>query len=86
MSLRFTTKAITFSVACGLASLASAQTLKIGLASEPTAIDPHYHQTTPNEALVAHIFESLVSMSPDMQLEPALAESWEATADNTWTR
>lgn len=62
----------------------SAQTLKIGLASEPTAADPHYHQTTPNEAFLSHIFEPLVAMSPDMVLQPALAESWQAIDDNTW--
>lgn len=85
MNLRFTAKAVSISIACALASMASAQTLKIGLASEPTAIDPHYHQTTPNEALIAHIFEPLVRMSPDMELQPALAETWEATDDHTWT-
>ncbi|MCQ9618083.1 ABC transporter substrate-binding protein [Paenalcaligenes niemegkensis] len=71
-------------LACALSCGASAQTLKIALASEPTAIDPYYHQTTPNEALVYHIFEPLVRMSPDMELEPALAESWEAVGETTW--
>lgn len=75
--------------AVGLASAfamsAQAQTLKIGLASEPTAVDPHYHQTTPNEALVYHIFQPLVGMDADQSLVPALAESWEATDDTTWT-
>ncbi|MGE8545982.1 ABC transporter substrate-binding protein [Alcaligenes sp. WGS1538] len=72
-------------LACLFAGAASAQTLKIGLASEPTAVDPHYHQTTPNEALIYHIFQPLVAMSPDMKLTPALAKSWEATDDTTWT-
>jgi peptide/nickel transport system substrate-binding protein len=67
------------------AGLAHAQTLKIGLASEPTAVDPHYHQTTPNEALVYHIFQPLVAMNADQSLIPALAKSWEATDDTTWT-
>ena len=73
---------------CSLGALvavgAQAQTLKIGLASEPTAIDPHYHQATPNDALTTHIFEPLVAMSPDMKLMPALAASWEAIDDVTW--
>jgi len=67
-------------LACG----AHADTLKIGLASEPTAIDPHYHQLTPNEALIMHIFEPLVAMNPDMELIPALATSWKAVDDVTW--
>jgi len=73
---------------CSLGALvavgAQAQTLKIGLASEPTAIDPHYHQATPNDALTTHIFEPLVAMSPDMKLIPALATSWQAIDDVTW--
>ena len=85
MRLEFTVKTVALSIACAFASTAFAQTLKIGLASEPTAVDPHYHQTTPNEALVSHIFEPLVRMSPDMQLQPSLAKSWEATDENTWT-
>ena len=83
MRFEFTLKAVTLSLACAFASTAFAQTLKIGLASEPTAVDPHYHQTTPNEALISHIFEPLVRMSPDMELQPALAKSWEPTDDTT---
>ncbi|NYT57961.1 ABC transporter substrate-binding protein [Alcaligenaceae bacterium] len=79
-----TIKKIAVVVACAFAGIAQAQTLKIGLASEPTAVDPHYHQTTPNEALVSHIFQPLLAMSPDMKLVPALAKSWEATEENVW--
>src|SRR5690606_30000421 len=80
-----TIKKVAVVVACAFAGIAQAQTLKIGLASEPTAVDPHYHQTTPNEALISHIFQPLLAMSPDMKLTPALAKSWEATDDTTWT-
>ncbi|AEC21804.1 putative extracellular solute-binding protein [Pusillimonas sp. T7-7] len=80
-----TIKKIAVVVACAFAGIAQAQTLKIGLASEPTAVDPHYHQTTPNEALVSHIFQPLLAMSPDMTLMPALAKSWEATEETVWT-
>ncbi|HEY9572969.1 MAG TPA: ABC transporter substrate-binding protein [Pusillimonas sp.] len=78
-------KTIAVALACTFAGLSQAQTLKIGLASEPTAVDPHYHQTTPNEALVYHIFQPLVAMDADQKLQPALAKSWEATDDTTWT-
>lgn len=72
------------SIGALLATGAHAETLKIGLSSEPTAIDPHYHQGTPNDALTTHIFEPLVGMSGDMKLEPRLAASWEAKDDLTW--
>src|SRR5690625_729643 len=77
--------ALAFSLSCTFGGVSQAETLRIGLASEPTAVDPHYHQTTPNEALISHIFEGLVKMSPDMELQPALAQKWEATDDTTWT-
>lgn len=80
-----TIKRIAVVMTCAFAGITHAQTLKIGLASEPTAVDPHYQQTTPNEALVYHIFQPLVAMSSDMKLQPALAKSWEATDANTWT-
>ncbi|MGB3289961.1 MAG: ABC transporter substrate-binding protein [Burkholderiaceae bacterium] len=80
-----TIKTIAVALACAFAGLAQAQTLKIGLASEPTAVDPHYHQTTPNEALVYHIFQPLVAMDADQKLQPALAKSWAATDEKTWT-
>src|SRR3546814_20660525 len=67
-------KTIAVALACTFAGLSQAQTLKIGLASEPTAVDPHYHQTTPNEELVSHIFQPLVAMDADQTLPPALAK------------
>ena len=84
MMNRQTPTTIAALIAVALCGTASAQTLKIGLAAEPTAVDPHYHQTTPNEALLTHIFEPLVAMSPDMELRPALATGWRTVDDTTW--
>jgi peptide/nickel transport system substrate-binding protein len=66
------------------ASGAAAQTLKLGLSSEPTAIDPHYHDLTPNNALSRHIYEALTSTDPDLKIRPALAVSWSNRDDRTW--
>ena len=83
--MRFSTIAgLTCVLGCVIAVGASAESLRVGLAAEPTAIDPHHHRITPNAALAAHIFESLVEMDADMRLIPRLAESWEATDDLTW--
>ena len=68
----------------GATAGAQAQLLKIGLASEPTAMDPHYHQVTPNDSMVSHIFETLVGQDAQMKLVPQLAASWKALDDNTW--
>ena len=75
---------LAFIFGCVFAVGVHAESLKIGLASEPTAIDPHYHNLSTNNALAEHIFETLVSMSPEMATVPSLAESWKAIDDLTW--
>ncbi|MGH8724078.1 MAG: ABC transporter substrate-binding protein [Burkholderiales bacterium] len=66
------------------ATPAAAQELRIGLAAEPTAMDPHYHNLSPNNSLLSHIFESLVDQDERQRLTPGLAESWKAVDATTW--
>ena len=61
-----------------------AQELRIGLASEPSSVDPHYHNLSPNNMLSDHVFEGLVGQDAKQALEPGLAESWKAVDDTTW--
>ncbi|WP_148663310.1 ABC transporter substrate-binding protein [Bosea vaviloviae] len=68
-----------------LSAPAMAQTLRIALASEPTAVDPHYHDLTPNNALAMHIFDGLVLQDEKQALRPGLAASWENDGKNRWT-
>lgn len=65
-------------------SPAIAEELTIGLASEPTSIDPHYHNLGPNNAFGRHIFDRLILPDENQQLKPGLAVSWEAIDDLTW--
>ncbi len=58
--------------------------LTIGLASEPTSIDPHFHNLSPNNALSRHIFDRLVHTDEKQKLIPGLAVSWKAINDTTW--
>ena len=62
----------------------TAQELRVGLGAEPTAMDPHYHNLSPNNSLLTHIFESLVDQDERQRLQPGLAESWKAIDDTTW--
>jgi peptide/nickel transport system substrate-binding protein len=78
-------------LACTLAaSAAQAQapaagsTLKIGLSSEPTSMDPHYHQAAPNDAMTSHMFETLIGQNAKMDLIPRLATAWKSVDDTTW--
>lgn len=72
--------------ACAPAALAQGgpATLKIGLSSEPTSMDPHYHQATPNDAMTSHLFETLVGQDAAMNLIPRLATAWKPVDDTTW--
>jgi peptide/nickel transport system substrate-binding protein len=70
--------------ALAFATAAGAQDLRIGLASEPTAMDPHYHNLSPNNSLLSHIFESLVGQDERQRLTPDLAESWKPIDATTW--
>jgi peptide/nickel transport system substrate-binding protein len=62
----------------------SAQELRVGLALEPTSIDPHYHNLTPNNALAREIFDRLVMPDENQQLKPGLAVSWRPVKKTTW--
>jgi peptide/nickel transport system substrate-binding protein len=70
--------------AFALATAAYSEDLRIGIASEPTSMDPHFHNLTPNNSVLSHIFDSLVEQDERQRLTPGLAESWKAIDDTTW--
>lgn len=67
-----------------LATPALAKDLTIALASEPTSIDPHFHNLGPNNAFATHIFDRLVKTDEKQSLIPGLAVSWKPLDDTTW--
>ncbi|KAA2238353.1 ABC transporter substrate-binding protein [Salinarimonas soli] len=67
-----------------VAAPSQAQELKIGLASEATSIDPHFHNVGPNNALRKHIFEGLISNDENQKNIPELALSWKPISDTDW--
>jgi peptide/nickel transport system substrate-binding protein len=75
---------VILALAVAFAGIASAQDLRVGLAAEPTAMDPHYHNLTPNNSLLTHIFQRLVGQDERQRLVPELAESWKAIDATTW--
>lgn len=62
----------------------AARELTVGLASEPSSIDPHYHNLTPNNALARQVFDRLIMPDEKQVLKPGLAVSWKALDDLTW--
>jgi peptide/nickel transport system substrate-binding protein len=74
-------------LALAFAPLAPAQKereVSIGLQAAITSIDPHYHNLSPNNGLLLHIFEPLVNRDANQKLVPGLATSWRAIDDLTW--
>jgi len=56
----------------------------IGLQSPVTSMDPHYHNLSPNNSLLLHVYEPLVYRDANGKLKPGLAVSWKALDDLTW--
>jgi peptide/nickel transport system substrate-binding protein len=77
-----------FLLACALFALpvaAQAQrTLTIAAQSAPTAMDPHFHRSNSNNAVLRHVFDPLVDFDTAGRLVPRLAEAWRAVDDLTW--
>jgi len=61
-----------------------ASTLVIGLSSDITSLDPHFHNVTPNSNVAEHMFEALIAKDEKMRLKPGLATSWKALSDTVW--
>src|SRR5262245_46157113 len=60
------------------------QELKVGLSAEPSALDPHFHNLTPNNSLLRHIFDRLTHQDENQRVTPDLALSWRNVDDSTW--
>ncbi|WP_169569360.1 ABC transporter substrate-binding protein [Sneathiella limimaris] len=85
MKLRnFGLAASALAIAFTLPVAAQAANLTMGMDSEPSSIDPHYHNLGPNNALRRHMFESLTGQDEKQKLYPLLAESWKPTSETTW--
>ena len=61
-----------------------AANLAIGLGTDVTATDPHYHNLTPNNNVASHLFGYLVERNEKSQPVPSLATEWKAIDPTTW--
>src|SRR5690554_3663909 len=66
-----------------LAGAALAQTgdLEVAVDSSPAGLDPHKVTAFSSFAVTSQIYEALVTLNDDLQLEPALATGWEVSDD-----
>lgn len=77
---------ILLALSLGFAGAAHVQAddLVVGIASNVTSLDPHFHYQNPNSNIAAQIFDRLIAQDERQRLVPALAESWRNIDDKTW--
>jgi len=78
--------ALTFALAPSqaMAAVPAGATLTVGLGTDVTALDPHYHNLTPNNNVAAHVFGYLVDRNEKSQPIPGLATEWKTLDPTTW--
>ncbi|UCH18556.1 MAG: ABC transporter substrate-binding protein [Burkholderiales bacterium] len=65
-----------------IGSTSQAQTLRIGLAEDPDALDPTTARTFVGRIVFAALCDKLVDIDEKLNIVPQLATSWEWSADN----
>ena len=68
----------------GAPSVAEAQTLTKGVRAGPESIDPHWSTLGSHAEALRHIFDTLVGVDENLQLQPSLAVSWTPVEDDLW--
>ena len=63
---------------------ASAETFRWAGSTDPQTMDPHAVNSAPVLGFLNNVYEGLVRRGKDMQIEPALAESWEPLGADGW--
>lgn len=58
--------------------------LVIAALSDATILDPHISSDVPSGNVQINIYETLTKFDEDLELQPLLAESWEAVEDDVW--
>lgn len=81
---RAATLAAALTLAVAPAAAQQPRTLTIGAQTPPSSLDPHYHNTTQNNAALGQVYERLFELTPRGTYEPRLAESLRAIDANTW--
>lgn len=70
--------------AATLAPAASAETVRWGAPRDIVSLDPYSYGDSYTINFLNHIYEGLVRFDRDLQIVPALAESWEIISPTTW--
>lgn len=60
------------------------QVLRVAFPSAPVSLDPHLHNDNQTFSILANVYDALTVFDSDMDLQPALAESWHNPSDLAW--
>lgn len=63
---------------------ADANTFRWAADTDPGSMDPHSRNVTATLSFMSNVYEGLVRRNRELQLEPALALSWQTTTPDTW--
>ena len=61
-----------------------ADTLVVAQGADAKSLDPHATNDQPSSRVMKQIYNTLVASTVDMEIVPALAESWESIDELTW--
>jgi peptide/nickel transport system substrate-binding protein len=84
MARRFFRIVLALAAASFFVTAAWAEELRIGVKTEPSSMDPHFHNLGPNNAFMTNVFGRLIDMDYQQHLKPDLAVSWKPINDTTW--
>lgn len=70
-------------VLCASCALAGGDTLIVGNPLDAVSLDPHRTNDAASALPIAQIYDTLVTLSPEMEIIPALATEWTQIDENT---
>lgn len=80
-SIKTTATALALALTTALVAPAAAQTLNVAWSQDATGLDPHTQPGFASIRLLELLYEPLVRLGPDLELQPAVAESWAFSED-----
>jgi len=84
MAIRKLAVAAGLAVALGMGASAQAETFKYAFQGELKGLDPYSLNETFSLGTLGNVYEGLTRRGPDLEIQPALAESWEIVEPTRW--
>lgn len=76
--------AVTLVLGISFFGFAQEKTLVVAIEHDIMTLDPGNHRDRETETVIRNMFDGLVTRTPDMEIVPELAVSWERPSPNEW--